>query len=572
MLGRELGRGSACPTEAAGQQPGSVSPRLPGVPRAYGTTTVATRPSTHHLHIVDLPAPAGGPPAPGRPAPTSRASRTSSTQYRSSTPGQGHRLSATPTPARSTSSTPPAASRTGATSSSSSLNSGETAEALVTALRDHIRGQVNSGVPDQFFQVLECRRRRPGRRPRPRARPRAGPSRGADARDGRRRDRGHPRRAAGHGAADRDARPTTWRGCWRRSRSRRAAWPKTSTCGRGACARTCRERSSGLVGELRAQARAAGEDQEYTDAVERAYAATRAWITGGLGIGEQAWRDEALRSMTRRPQQQPLRRRGAQPGPGGDQRQLRADRRLLHRPRSRSSGPTWRRCSATSLGHAARRPRYRRLRGRTRHRPRGRFDRLADLLDAAAEPPCPRLRRAVRDAARDPPGLPLPAAPAGALRARRARPGAARPDQTGQLRTQITVAATAAGAEELYRFVMQLAEQAVYETQKALLARVALPGAHAARRGRAVRGRAHAGGDSDREFRRLARSYRDEIWPGVFRGIDARTRASPQWSGPATRSSRRPGRERRKEDRSERRRELISASGWSARPGSARPL
>ena len=36
------------------------------------------------------------------------------------------------------------------------LNTGDTADALLTALRDHIRGQVNSGVPDQFFQVLEC--------------------------------------------------------------------------------------------------------------------------------------------------------------------------------------------------------------------------------------------------------------------------------------------------------------------------------------------------------------------------------------------------------------------------------
>ncbi len=42
------------------------------------------------------------------------------------------------------------------------LNTGDTAEALVTALRDHIRGQVNSGVPDQFFQVLECDAADPG--------------------------------------------------------------------------------------------------------------------------------------------------------------------------------------------------------------------------------------------------------------------------------------------------------------------------------------------------------------------------------------------------------------------------
>ena len=36
------------------------------------------------------------------------------------------------------------------------LNTGDTSDALLTALRDHIRGQVNSGVTDQFFRVLEC--------------------------------------------------------------------------------------------------------------------------------------------------------------------------------------------------------------------------------------------------------------------------------------------------------------------------------------------------------------------------------------------------------------------------------
>ena len=27
-------------------------------------------------------------------------------------------------------------------------------------------------------------------------------------------------------------------------------------------------------------------------------------------------------------------------------------------------------------------------------------------------------------------------------------------------------------------------------------------------------------GDSEKEFRRLSRSYRNEIWPGVFQGIE----------------------------------------------------
>ena len=101
------------------------------------------------------------------------------------------------------------------------------------------------------------------------------------------------RRPSGSGRS-----PTTSGGCWRRWRSRRAASPKTSTCARGRLRQDLSAALVGLVGELRAQARAAGEDQAYTDAVEHAYAATRGWITGGLGTGEQAWRDEALRSMT----------------------------------------------------------------------------------------------------------------------------------------------------------------------------------------------------------------------------------------------------------------------------------
>ena len=177
------------------------------------------------------------------------------------------------------------------------LNTGDTSDALLTALRDHIRGQVNSGVPDQFFQVLECD--------------------AADAGDvfARVLSPVLAHLAARMPAMDADAVAGT-RGELRAVAQRivtltddvaRVLASVAQSSGSVAedldlRSRRLRQDLSGalvgLVGELRAQARAVGEDQDYTDAVERAYATTRAWITDGLGIGEQAWRDEALRAMT----------------------------------------------------------------------------------------------------------------------------------------------------------------------------------------------------------------------------------------------------------------------------------
>jgi len=177
------------------------------------------------------------------------------------------------------------------------LNTGDTVEALVTALRDHIRGQVNSGVPDQFFQVLECDAADAGdvfarvltpvlahlavRMPAmdadavagTRGELRAVAQRIVTLTDDVARVLASVAQSSGSVAEDLDL------------RSRRLRQDLSGAL-------------VGLVGELRAQARAVGEDQDYIDAVERAYATTRAWITHGLGIGEQAWRDEALRAMT----------------------------------------------------------------------------------------------------------------------------------------------------------------------------------------------------------------------------------------------------------------------------------
>jgi hypothetical protein len=93
---------------------------------------------------------------------------------------------------------------------------------------------------------------------------------------------------------------------------------------------------------------------------------------------------------------------------------------------------------------------------------------------------------------------------------------------TGEQRNRVVVEVSADGAEQLYTFVTAMAEQAAYLTKKALLLREGVTPAlvlHAA--AEQLEDTMIRSGDSEREFKRLARSYRDEIWPGVFGEIDA---------------------------------------------------
>jgi hypothetical protein len=96
-----------------------------------------------------------------------------------------------------------------------------------------------------------------------------------------------------------------------------------------------------------------------------------------------------------------------------------------------------------------------------------------------------------------------------------------RDPDTGQQRNRIVVELNQAGAEQLYRSVVHMAEQAAHLTKKALLREGLTPALvlHAA--AEQFEDTLIRSGDSEREFKRLARCYRDEIWPGVFHEIDA---------------------------------------------------
>ena len=387
------------------------------------------------------------------------------------------------------------------------VNAGGTADALTTALRDHIRGQVNSGVADQFFQVLECDAADPAdvhtrvlapvlthlaaRMPAmdaaavdgTRAELRATAQRIGILTDDVRRVLASVAQSSGSVAEDLDLR-----------------------------ARRLRQDLSaalvGLVAELRAQARTAGEDQDYTDAVERAYAGTRAWITGGLGIGEQAWRDEALRSMTVD--------RNSSRYAGDELNRVRVEISscfeeidVYFAARVRA---LWERVAEIVRSHTGAL-----LGGLTGDDALRRF---AALLAGASEP-CPRLQRAVEQLLT----VRLDYRSQLHPRVRAELDGLTlqeRDPVTGEQRNRVVVEITADGAEQLYAFVVQMAEQAAYLTKKALLLREGVTPAlvlHAA--AEQLEDTMIRSGDSEREFKRLARSYRDEIWPGVFGEIDA---------------------------------------------------
>ena len=293
---------------------------------------------------------------------------------------------ATPTPARSTSSTPPAASWTGATSSSSSLNTGDTAEALVTALRDHIRGQVNSGVPDQFFQVLECDAADAGdvfaRVLAPVLAHLAArmPAMDADAIAGTRAEL----RATAQRIGTLDRRRGAGAGVGRAVVGQRGRGPRPAVAAA----------APGPVGGARRAGRRAARAGPGGRGGPGVHRRRRARLRRHPRVDHGRARDRRAGVARRgaaqhdgRPQQQPLRRRRAEPGPGGDQQLLRGDRRLL------------RRAGAGAVG-AGRRHRAQHhtascwARSRTRRRATRRCAASSRCSPSASEP-CPRLRRAV---------------------------------------------------------------------------------------------------------------------------------------------------------------------------------
>ncbi|MGH3794012.1 MAG: hypothetical protein ACRDSP_03905 [Pseudonocardiaceae bacterium] len=386
------------------------------------------------------------------------------------------------------------------------INSGGTSAPMAAALHDHIRGQVNSGKPDQFFRVLET-----------------------DAADTSEVFEGVLTPVLNH-LADRmpamDAEVLAGTRAELRAVSSRIRvviedLSRMLSSVRHASAsiaedlerRTKRLRQdlagslARLVNELREQARSAIQDPGYSLAVDTAYQATREWINSGLGVGQQSWQDEAFRSM--------LVDHNSSRYAGDELNRVRVEisyrfqgidayfrtrvQELWHKIAEIMSAQLGT-LVATQDGEVALR-------------------RFAELLSDASEP-CPRLSDAVHQL------LAIRLDYRSQLHPRvRAELDALtlqeRDRETGQQRNRIVVEINEVGAKQLYHSVVHIAEQAAHLTKKALLREGLTPALvlHAA--AEQFEDTLIRSGDSEREFKRLARSYRDEIWSGVFHEIDA---------------------------------------------------
>jgi hypothetical protein len=386
------------------------------------------------------------------------------------------------------------------------LNQGGVDPVLQRTLRDDVNREINMGEPDRFFQILETDAADPqdvfarvlgpvlqhltARMPAMDAEVLAGT------------------RAETQAAADRIERLAT----------DLAAVLATVRSSTGSAAEDLDRRArrlrqdlaaglQELVVRLHEQAREASEDPEFVAAVEEVYASNREWIVGGLGVGEQTWRDEGLRRM---------RVDGFSAGYTGDE---------LNRIRVEISGSfeqidgffaerteqLWTAVADVLSGALGE------LLGG--HRGADALRTLAELLDQAS-PPCPRLRRAVQALL----GIRLDYRSQLHPRVRSELDGLALEvvdPQSGALTQQMTVPTSEAGVEQLYRFVVRCAEQAAYLTKKALLREAVTPALvlHAA--AEQFEDTVIRSGDSEVEFRRLADSYKNEIWPGVYQEIDA---------------------------------------------------
>ena len=340
-------------------------------------------------------------------------------------------------------------------------------------------GRSTAATPDRFFRVLEADAADTGdvfarvlvARCSPTS-PSGCPAMDADVLAGTR------ARAAGDGRTGSRCWPTTSAGCWRRWRSRQAASPRTCDL---RARRLRQDLSAALVGLVdraaRAGARRRGGPGRTSTPSSRPTPRTRDWITGGLGVGEQA-----------------VARRGAAPddastasapatpatsSTGSGWRSAAASRR------STSSSPTGcERCGSASPRSSRPTPATLLADGAAGEEALRRF---AELLAEASEP-LPAAAPGGRAAAR----------PSGWTTAPSCTPGCA-PSWTGSRCRSATrsPASSATGSSSRSRrtapssctaFVVQMAEQAAYLTKKAAAARGRHPGAGAARGRRAVRG------------------------------------------------------------------------------------
>lgn len=263
-----------------------------------------------------------------------------------------------------------------------------------------------------------------------------------------------------------------------------------------------------LVSELLQQARVSVEDTRFIAAVTTAYDRAKICVEDGFGMGKEAWIEEVLRTMRRDKNSTPVAAREL------NRARVYISEQFCEIDRYFDDRVTdlWNRVSVILHKHLG-----------------GLFGGasgvsalklLAKLLDEASEP-CPMLSLAVQNLLR----LEIRYRSHLHPRVRRCLDTLnleVKDPETGEVRTQVAVDTSPQGAEMLQKRISQLVQQASWQSRKALLedANTVALVLHAA--AEQFEDSFIRAGDSEREFLRLGRSYRDEIWPGVFSGLDAK--------------------------------------------------
>jgi len=261
-----------------------------------------------------------------------------------------------------------------------------------------------------------------------------------------------------------------------------------------------------LVSDLKHTARSGDEDPAFLSAVDTAYQDICAWITRGFGVGKDVWIANALREMR------------------VDKYSHRFTGDELNRIRVEISG---RYCALDNYFDDKVEGLWGQVTGILRRHlgllvedveSADALDRLAGCLEEAVEP-CPNLAKAIRELR----ALRLDYRTQLHPRVRRTLDGlnlqVVNP-KTGEQETLIAEEVSEDGAEAVYREVTQLAEQAAYQTYKGLIQEALTPALVLYAALEQFEDTLIRAGASRLEFGRLARSCRDDIWPGVYEDME----------------------------------------------------
>ncbi len=248
------------------------------------------------------------------------------------------------------------------------------------------------------------------------------------------------------------------------------------------------------------------EDPKYLAAVNAAYEDLETWIVAGLGSDAVSWQRDALRRMQVDRNSAPLL---------GDE----LNRIRVHISKRYAQLDDHLRLRVEELHRAVASILRKRL-GALGEGADGTaaLEGMARALDGAAEP-CPTLRSAIDDL------LSLRVEYRTHVHPRiRAELNdlnlQVRNVETGEWFDQLVVEVSEAGAHDAFDRLSQLAESSAYRARRALIREARLASFILFAAAEQFDDEFIRAGTSRAEFRRLGRSYREEIWPGVFDGMD----------------------------------------------------